>query len=81
MPHAMAHKRHTVMGLPAARGSGCKHSCGSILKYEAYLYIHTQLPSGGLVALRMKVADGQILRCHQNRRARSACGIQTYRGR
>lgn len=63
------------------RSSSCKDSCPSILKYEAYLYIHTQLPSGGLVALRIKVADGQILQCHQNRRTRSACGMQAYRGR
>jgi hypothetical protein len=42
-----------------ARSSGCKHTHGNIFKYEAVLYIHAQLPSGELVALRMKSSDGQ----------------------
>lgn len=61
------------------RSSSCKVAPGSILKYEAFLYIHTQLPSGELVALRMRVSDGQILRCYQRRR-RSSCARYAARG-
>ena len=54
------------------RSSSCKDTPGSILKYEAFLYIHTQLPSGELVAMRMRISDGHILRCYQ-RRWRPSC--------
>ncbi len=50
------------------RSSSCKDTPGSSLTYEAFLYIHTQLPSGELVALRMRISDGHILRCYQLRR-------------
>lgn len=54
------------------RSWSCKDTPGSILKYEAFLYIHTQLPSGELVAMRMRISDGHILRCYQ-RRPRPSC--------
>jgi hypothetical protein len=62
------------------RSSSCKDSGGSILKYEAFLYIHARLPSGEFVALRMRRSDGHILRCYQHRRTGNACGLQAYRG-
>jgi hypothetical protein len=61
-------------------GSGCRDTCGSVLNYESFLYVQTQLPSGELVALRMRIYDGHILRCYRHRRARNACGLQAYRG-
>jgi hypothetical protein len=61
------------------RSSSCKNAPGSILKYEAFLYIHVQLPSGELVALRMRLSDGHILRCYQRRPRANACGLQAYR--
>jgi hypothetical protein len=33
-----------------------------------FFYIHTQLPSGEVVELRMRISDGHILRCYQRRR-------------
>jgi hypothetical protein len=63
-----------------ARSSGCEHTHGSIFEYEAVLYIHAQLPSGELVAVRMRISDGHILRCYQHRQTRNTCGIQAYRG-
>jgi hypothetical protein len=62
------------------RGAGCKDRPGSIIKYEAFLYIHTQLPSGALVALRMRISDGQILRCYQGRR-RLSCAADLAESR
>lgn len=56
------------------RSSSCNAAPGSILKYKAFLYIHTQLPSGELVALRMRISDGQILGCYQRRRRPSCAG-------
>jgi hypothetical protein len=58
------------------RSASCKDTPGSILKFEAFLYIHTQLPSGGLVALRMRISDGQVLRCYQRLRRASCTGIR-----
>jgi hypothetical protein len=60
--------------------SSCKDTRGSVLKYEAFLYIHAQLPGGEFVALRMRLSEGYILRCYQHRRTRNACGLQAYRG-
>lgn len=63
------------------RSSSCKDACGSIFKYETFLYIHTQLPSGALIALRMRLSDdGHVLSCDQHRRTGNACGLQAYRG-
>jgi hypothetical protein len=45
--------------------SGCKGTPGSILKYEAFVYLHVELPSGEFAALRMRLSDGCILRCYQ----------------
>jgi MFS family permease len=58
------------------RSSSCKYNPGSTLKYEAFLYIHVRLPSGELVALRMKLSDGHILRCYQRRRRTNQCGFR-----
>ena len=62
------------------RSSSCKDTRGSACKYEAFLYIHNQLPSGGFVAMRIRLSDGHILRCYQYRQKRNACGLQAYRG-
>jgi len=55
-----------------ARTSGCKGTPGSILKYEAFVYLHVELPSGEFAALRMRLSDGYILRCYQRGR-RPSC--------
>jgi hypothetical protein len=64
------------------RSSSCTDARGSIFKYETFLYIHTQLPSGEFIALRMRLSDdGHVLSCDQHRRTGNACGLQAYRGR
>ena len=61
--------RHNNHARPSS--SSCKGTPGSILKYEAFLYIHAQLPNGEFVALRFRNCDGHILRCDQPRRSPS----------
>lgn len=65
---------------PRTRSSSCKDVRGSIFKYESFLYIHTQLPSGEFIAFRMRLSDGHVLGCYQHRRTGNACGLQAYRG-
>ncbi|MDB6091522.1 MAG: hypothetical protein JWN85_4306 [Gammaproteobacteria bacterium] len=61
------------------RGSICKDIRGSLVKYQAFLYIHAKLPGGEFVALRMRLSDDHI-QCHQQRETRNACGLQANRG-
>jgi hypothetical protein len=56
--------------------SSCKDTCGSILKQDAFLYIHAELPSGELVAFRMRLSDSDSLRWYQHRRTGNVCGLQ-----
>jgi hypothetical protein len=55
-----------------AHTAGCKGTRGSILKYEAFVYLYVQLPGGESATWRMKLSDGNIVRCYQ-RGHRSSC--------
>ena len=63
------------------RSWSCKGACGSRFRDESFLYVHARLPSGEVVAMRMRLTDGYILGCYRNRRARNACGLHAYRDR
>lgn len=67
---------HSRIHSSRLHSSSCKDTCGSLLKQESFLYIHAELPSGGLVAFRMRLSDSNILRCYQRRLIGYACSLQ-----